>query len=779
MSRARTAAHAGMVFTAALLVGAVLAALDDTARGAETAGAPADLPDGAPPAARAAEPPLPGADGWPFSDTHFPRTSGTGRLHGGASYWTDFLYDDHGPASLAGISRPRVGFIPPQGVYTYPDGPAHGNGADVFRTAVGVDDAASYWRVDWTTLADPDVPIAAWTFDRDADAATGVAQWPAGAAVTSPGIDTGLVVSSRGAWLVDLAGGGWVDVVASGGRLSVDRAAQSFVVRVPRDLLPVAGRWTVRMAAGLADAQGRGFAAPHTSPGVPSAPGTTRVYNVTFRGVRQEPPVFTDGMTDALVALFQELAATTPPFDRWGADGAGRVVTGNFWMDDHQADKLFAGDVSAFSRTVDWSRLRARAGTREPRPRGYSNRWYVTDLALGHGVTGDDSPAGDLRPNFLGRIQPYALYVPHDVPAGEPMPLTWVLHSLGLNHNQYGGLNPALLRRLCERRNSVCATTLGRGPDGWYFDEAEADYWHVWRELAEVFVLPPRQTVISGYSMGGYAAYKLGLQHPDLYAAAVSLAGPPACGSGARSADGAPTYAHERCNEDGATGALVGNARWLPYRIGHGTLDQLVPFVAVEEHVQRFDQQGLRYRFVRYPAEDHAAFAGQDRFDAVIEGLRRPRAPRNPGRVDFSWYPNLDRPAMGLRATGAYWVKGVRARDRAPGALAEIRARSFGRPDREHTVARTGPTPVVDPLVAAVSTLRWRLGERPGPRPLLTLDLRNVARTAVDMRRAGLECGKVRVDSDGPATVRLDNLPGGAQTVSVGAGATRMRVPCP
>jgi pimeloyl-ACP methyl ester carboxylesterase len=738
-----------------------------------------DVPDGAPPAAREAEPVLPAADGWPFSDRSFPRTSGTGRLHDGASYWSDFVYDDHGPASTGGLNRPgSAGLAPAQGAFTYPDGPARGNGADIFRTAVGLDAQASYWRVDWTTLADPDVPIAAWTFDRDADSATGRAHWPAGAAVSSPGIDTALVVSGRRARLVDLTTGGWTDVSAVGGRLSVDRAAGSFVVRVPRSVLPVDGRWRVRVASGLADRQGRAFAEPQTAEGAPAGPGTTRVYNVGFRGVRQEPPVYTDGMTDALVAAVQQQAAGTPPFDRVGADGLGRFVTGNFWMEDHQADALARGDVSEFGRTVDWSRLAARESTPEPRPRGYTNRWYVSGLHLGEGVVRDSGPNGDLRPNFLGRIQPYAVYVPRGVPTDAPMPLTWVLHSLGVNHNQYGALDPSLLRRLCERRGSVCATTLGYGPDGWYFDEAEADYWSVWRELGQAFALQPRRTVLSGYSMGGYAAYKLGLAHPDLYAGAVSLAGPPVCGVAHDPDEGSPAYEHVRCRQDGATGPLVGNARRLPYRIGQGTADELVPFVSVEQQVRHFDDRGLRYRFVRYPGEDHMVFATQDRFDAVLAGLRRPTAARNPARVDLAWYPHLDRPDLGLRATGAYWVGGVRARDRRPGALAHVHARSLALADPAHTVVRTGPTPVVDPLVGAVSTLRWELGERPAPRDLLRLVLRNVSRTGVDMRRAGLECGTVAVRADGPATLVLRRLPDGTRTVTVPAGRSRVSLPC-
>ncbi len=739
---------------------------------------PGDLPRSVPPAARATEPRLPAADGWPFSERHFPRTSGTGRLHGGASYWSDFVYDDHGPSDLMGFSAPyATDLAPTQGVYTYPDGPARGNGADIFRTAVGLDANASYWRVDWTTLADPDVPLAVWTFDRDADRRTGESQWPAQAGVTSPGIDTGLVVSSRGAWLVELAGGGSRDVTRLGGRVTVDRAAGSFVVRVPRHVLAPEGRWMVRVAAGLADETGRTFATPTTA-GVAPAPGAARVYNVGYRGVRQEPPVFRSGRTDALVAAFEKHAAGTPPFDQVGPDGLARFVTGNFWMEDHQADALAAGDVTPFARTVDWNRLGDGARTREPRPRGYSNRWYVSDLALGDGVVSGSEAGNDLRPNFLGRIQPYAVYVPRDIPERQRKPLTWVLHSLGVNQNQYGALNPGLLQRLCERRGSVCATTLGYGPDGWYLDEAENDFWSVWREVAEAYRIDERRTQLTGYSMGGYAAYKLGLQHPDLYAGAISLAGPPACGSGVDPDEGAPLFDHARCRRDGATGPLAGNARWVPYRIGQGNLDELVPFVAVERQVQHFDELGLRHRFVRYPTEDHMVFATQDRFRAVTAGLGRPRAVRNPGRVDLTWFPHLDRPALGLRATGAYWVTGVRAHDRTAGALASVSARSFARPDRVLRVVRTGPTAVTDPLPATVSTLSWRRGERPEPRRLLTVRLRNVEEVRLDLRRAGLPCGTVGVRSDRPVRVVLVGLRSGDRTVVLPAGRSRMRAGC-
>ena len=54
--------------------------------------------------------------------------------------------------------------------------------------------------------------------------------------------------------------------------------------------------------------------------------------------------------------------------------------------------------------------------------------------------------------------------------------------------------------------------------------------WEVWARVADNFAVEPNRTVIAGYSMGGYAAYKLGLSYPEVFAQAVSLAGPPTCG---------------------------------------------------------------------------------------------------------------------------------------------------------------------------------------------------------------------------------------------------------
>ena len=93
--------------------------------------------------------------------------------------------------------------------------------------------------------------------------------------------------------------------------------------------------------------------------------------------------------------------------------------------------------------------------------------------------------------------------------------------------NQFAAIDPRLLHEVCEGRDSVVVTPLARGPSTWYFDTGELDVWEVWARVAEQLGTDPNRTVVSGYSMGGYATYKFGLTYPEVFAQAVVLAGPP------------------------------------------------------------------------------------------------------------------------------------------------------------------------------------------------------------------------------------------------------------
>jgi hypothetical protein len=682
----------------------------------ELAGHLPDLPSDAPRALYRAEPKLPAANGWPGSNNAFSRTSGTGRLADGGLYWTDWQYDDHGTTTASPGGIAVTAGSPSFGTYIYPPGAACANGADIFRAAVLDRSKATYWRVDWNTLADPRVPIAEWTFDRDDNATTGGSAWPAGAGLRSDGIDTVLTMSSRGARLLSVGSG----KVLAKLPVTVDRAAQSFVTRIPKSLLRSSGSWRIRLAAGLSDATGSAFARPPLA--LPLQPA---VYNVTFRRADQEPSLY------------------------------------SYWRDQSQTSALATGNVARFSHVIRWGELARQVRTQPLQPPGWSDRWYVSAVKLGDGLLTDPSTITDGQPNYLGRVQPYAVYVPRSYRPSRPAPLTFLLHSLTQNHNQYAATTPNFTRQACEQRHSICVTTLGRGPDGNYFDYAELDYWQAWHAAAEAFALDPDRTILSGYSMGGIGTNQLAMAHPDLYARAVSLAG----GVG----DVPP----------------LANLRWVPTYLAGGTADELVPVPVQQSEADALGALGLRYRWLVWAVMDHVVFELADSFADAAAYMGAAKRVRNPGQFSYTWYPRnseqafSDRaatgggvswtqlPKYGVGTTGAYWVRHLEARSTKH--MARIDAKSGMRPDRAVTTHSTQGIAVTGgPGPGVASQLTWTRGKRPNARPTILLKLANVGSLTLLLRDAGFRKGQrgtLRVTTGGPTAIYL-----GGRVVYLGKG---------
>jgi putative esterase len=682
------------------------------------------LPADAPAALYASEPSLPHPAGWPGSAA-FPVTSGTGRYDRGAFLWTNFMYSDNGAIGDS-AGQPRNDAITPSlGTYTYPAGPADNDGADIFTAGVTRSGAYTYWLVGWVTLASPRVPIAEWTFDRGGGQATG-SVWPASAGVSSPGIDTALVMSGSQARLIDVATGR----VEGSYPVTVDMHAQTFVARIPVRALPASGQWKIRLAAGLADAAGTGFA-----PAQGALPGETAVYDVDFRTNAQEPP----------------------------AD--------NFWRDDSQATSLTTGNVSSYYASLDWNDVTRHLTTAQVQPTGWSDRWYVSTVDLGEGL----SPTGlqtiaDGVPEFLGRVQPYAIYVPTGYNGRTPLPLTLLLHSSEQNENQYGAIDPKFSQAACQDRNSICVTPLGRGPDGDdsnYWDLAELDVWQVWHDVSLHFRLDPTRTIISGYSLGGVGANQLAMEHPDLFSEAVTLAG--------------------------GVGAVpqLSNLRWVPVYLAGGAADELVPVTQQYGEASALASLGYRYRWLVYPAADHVSLVLEDGFsDAAAYMDQATVIPTHPGRIDFAWnpqnhpgatgneytttgdLPTTQEPALGMQTTGAYWLRDLAAR--SDSEFASITATSAA--DAEPAVTPVTAHSVLvpgSPSPAVATQQTWTYGAAPPTAPTIALTLTNVARVTVLTAGAGLRPGEaatLEVHSDGPAVIHL-----GPRHVTVGAGAATIR----
>lgn len=697
------------------------------------------MPEGVPRAALRSEPRLPSPAGWPFGED-FPRTCGTGRYSAGAVFWTDFLYDDHGAAG-ARVRLPVGRVVPPKGTYVYPDGPAAGNGADIFRAAIGLTGTDTWWRVDWNTLLDPSVPIALFGIDTGRGRAA-EEDWPAGSGVRSAPIDVALLISATGAWLIDVPTRSATEV-----NRIVDRDSRTFLARVPRNLIEPGGTWTVRLVAGLANEAGDGFADVDTKHG--ARPGQPNVYNVAFRSCDQES------------------------------------AHHNFWSDAAQAAALADADVSDFSLAVSWADLDAAVTTEEPLVTGASTRWYASSVELGQGVA-ETGPLAT-SPHFLGRVQPYSLCLPASYEPGRRLPLTLLLHSIAMGQNQFAAVDGRLLEQMCDDRDSVVVSPLGRGPACWYLDAGEVDVWEVWARVAEQLHTDPDRTVIAGYSMGGYAAYRLGLTYPAAFAQIAVLAGPPTCGLRLLPGFDIPADLHRdsHCAREGETWPLLRNARWLPLVIAHGVFDEFVPIASVAQQVVKLDRLGYRYHFTAYPLEDHVALALQGKFDDSVSHLTTAPRRADPGRISFSWYPQLERADLGIGPHRVWWISGLRADPRVVsrrGALASVEARSRARPDREFRARRrAGPVLNFKPTPAVYVEQTWAPAPPREAKPQLTLALTGVAGLTIDVGRAGLAAlprASITVTTDCPTEITVEGVPPSTQ-LRIAGGPTGHTVALP
>ncbi|MDT5231452.1 MAG: hypothetical protein QOI39_1952, partial [Mycobacterium sp.] len=86
---------------------------------------------------------------------------------------------------------------------------------------------------------------------------------------------------------------------------------------------------------------------------------------------------------------------------------------------------------------------------------------------MGQGIT--ETNILSTKPQFLGRVQPYSVCLPATYAAGQKLPLTLLLHSLALGHDQFVAIDPKLVHQICDARGSVVVTPLARGPACWYF----------------------------------------------------------------------------------------------------------------------------------------------------------------------------------------------------------------------------------------------------------------------------------------------------------------------
>jgi hypothetical protein len=691
--------------------------------------------------------------------------SGASAYRSGEFLYQDYLYDDHGARQIPDPSDPRAKtfgdlFSKPNGTYTYPTGPGYGNNAaDLVELRVRPRSRGTALRITLNTLKNP----ALIAFSVAIGGRLGHEfSFPDGTNVRAPA-SLFLTVHPSGSRLV-------ADLVrASNGRrvrgpaptVRVDRRRRQITVEIPhRDWNPK--RHTVRLAAGVGlwDGSSHRYLLPRTTAdathpgGAGKATHPAAFFNLAFRGHE--------------------------PFPSSGS-GSEAVLDAAWWRDRDQGKALAANDISSLFANVNFSKLARHVTDNSRIPRaGAIDRILASHFepAQGANFTHECGVRGVLKPascvpEYQGRLQPYAIFVPPTVKPAGGYGMTLQLHSLLANYNQYlGSRNQA---QFGERpRPSIVITPEARGPDQFYEGLGAADVFEVWADVARHYALNPQYTEITGYSMGGIGTFVLGTQFPDLFAKAQ------------------PTVGNEPDTD------LLPSLRNVPVLMWNNSGDELVSPAVYLQTSAKLDSLGYRYELDAYQPcaspgcppifPNHLELAVNDQFAPAAAFLDAAMVDRNPARVTYVVDTASDRPSLGMVGNHAYWVSGLKLRSTAPAGprhepegTVDAVSRGFGVgdpvPSATSSSAATLTGGRLGPLHFGRTSRSWVSIPHQPSSNAIDVTARNISSASINVRRAHVHCNvALHITSDGPLTMIL---PGCGRVVHATGSSSSLPVSLP
>ena len=674
--------------------------------------------------------------------------SGAMAYRRGEFLYQDFLYDDHGAHEAADPNDPRAAnqgdlFSKPNGTYTYPTGPGYaGDAADLVEFRVKPLARATAFRVTLNTLIDP--RLIAFSIARGGRPGSTV-PFPFGAQVVAPA-RWFITVHPQGQRLVGVLTDAQTGRTVRGPApvVKVDRRRRQIEVDVAhRAWNP--GRRTVRMAMGVGlwdGASGRyllpGVQADATHPGgAGAAAAPPAFFNVAFR-TREPLPSPTDGLAV--------------------------IVNAAWWRDRQQGTVLAAGDISPFYAEVNFAKLARRVTDNSAVPAsGPMDRILAshfepgqgTDFSKECGLNGNSKPAS-CTPEYLGRLEPYAIYVPRGPAPSGGFGMTLLLHSLSASYNQYlGSRNQAQFA--LRRTPSIVITPEARGPDQFYEGLGAADTFEVWADVAHRYRLNPSYTEITGYSMGGIGTFKLAAQFPDLFARAQ------------------PTVGDESNND------VIASLRNVPVLMWNNSADELVNPASYEPTANALSSDGYRYELdVFQPCAtstmpqlcsplfpNHLELAVNDSYGPAASFLGGATVDLNPPHVTYVLDGERDRPALGITGDHAYWVGALKLRSASqtasngdPEGKIDVFSHGFGVGDPAPSAVQSGLGTLtggnLGPLQYLGSTKTWGAAPSKASADTLEVTATNIASATINVARARVDCAaKVNVTTDGPISLVL------------------------
>jgi len=467
--------------------------------------------------------------------------------------------------------------------------------------------------------------------------------------------------------------------------------------------------------------------------------------------------------------------------ERASLGAGGYPPVASLLWDEKQAAALQAGDISAFAATVNVVDLNAGVTRKAHVPPGFYQRVYTSEytLAPGEGVSlrgvpgrhGATSTPCEQYFNFLGKYQPYAIYIPKQV---EPHGLQMRLHGCGahpvseVNQGNYQ-------QRFGEDLNMIIASPLGRGASGFYSDISERDVLDVMNDVIETYAIETDRVVVGGTSMGGYGALRMAALYPHRFAAGTNWVGFPGDFFNTPLPDdlqlgpflglvndslGRPLPLQSAIGTQGNMMDYLGNLRQVPFVHLYAAADELVHVTSsLSLGLRLRETPGLEFDFYEHAPAEHLSFVFFDDWRKEA-AFNRDRRLKNPAHIVFRTDAYLDYPEYDIRHDRAYWLSEIVAREKgtfAGEAYSDLNVRSFG---CGH--ARQQFESGADAGFGPVPWARWYShvsGESPVPAEnRLEATFSNVASLQVDVEAACLgSATHYDISSDGPVSIRFSD----------------------
>lgn len=127
-----------------------------------------------------------------------------------------------------------------------------------------------------------------------------------------------------------------------------------------------------------------------------------------------------------------------------------------------------------------------------------------------------------VRSSKDGTMQPVAVYVPISYSPERPAPLTVFLHG-HFQAESHLIVSPSYISKMAEATGTIVVAPYGRG----YFNfvGSEADVYDALEAAQHAFAIDVHRQYLAGYSMGGFAVFRIAPMHPRQWAALMSISG--------------------------------------------------------------------------------------------------------------------------------------------------------------------------------------------------------------------------------------------------------------